>query len=224
MPRHRAHAHRDTPRPASQRQLRVGEELRHALAQLLRPGELRDPALRDTSVTVTEVRISPDLRNATAFVMPLAGEHADEVMAGLKRSAPFLKARIARMVELRHGPQYHLRVRPGLRQRGADHRVAGASRRSSATCTPTRTMRKPTNNTLHGWLIVDKPLGLTSARVVAMVTARYRRQDRTCRHARPAGHRRVAAGDRRGDQDCAIRDGRPQTLSLSYPLGHRDRD
>ena len=50
------------PQPASQRQLRVGEELRHALAQLLRPGELRDPALRDANITVTEVRVSPDLR------------------------------------------------------------------------------------------------------------------------------------------------------------------
>jgi ribosome-binding factor A len=84
--------------------LRVGEELRHALAQLLRPGELRDPALRDANITVTEVRVSPDLRNATAFVMPLAGANADETMAGLKRSAPFLKARIARIVELRQAP------------------------------------------------------------------------------------------------------------------------
>ena len=91
-------------RPPSQRQLRVGEELRHLLAELLRPGELRDPALREANVTVTEVRLSPDLRNATAFVMPLGGEKADEIMAGLRRSAPFLKARLARMVELRHVP------------------------------------------------------------------------------------------------------------------------
>ena len=74
------------------------------LAQLLRPGELRDPALRDANITVTEVRVSPDLRNATAFVMPLAGANAADVMAGLKRSAPFLKARVARMVELRQAP------------------------------------------------------------------------------------------------------------------------
>jgi ribosome-binding factor A len=92
------------PRPVSQRQLRVGEELRHALAQLLRPGELRDPALRDASVTVTEVRVSPDLKNATAFVMPLAGVQADQIMAGLKRSAAFLKGRVARAVELRQVP------------------------------------------------------------------------------------------------------------------------
>ena len=104
MPRRRDHDHRPGPRAASQRQLRVGEELRHALAQLLRPGELRDPALRDANITVTEVRVSPDLKNATAFVMPLAGAGTDQIMAGLKRSAPFLKARVARTVELRQAP------------------------------------------------------------------------------------------------------------------------
>src|SRR6266852_3059231 len=105
MPRRRDHDHHAAgPRAASQRQLRVGEELRHMLAELLRPGELRDPALREANVTVTEVRLSPDLRNATAFVMPLGGEKAEEIMAGLRRSAPFLKARLARMIELRHVP------------------------------------------------------------------------------------------------------------------------
>jgi ribosome-binding factor A len=104
MARRREHDHSAGPRPASQRQLRVGEELRHLLAQMLRPGELRDPALRDANITVTEVRISPDLRNATAFVMPLAGANVDDIMAGLKRSAPFLKARIAKMIELRQVP------------------------------------------------------------------------------------------------------------------------
>jgi ribosome-binding factor A len=84
--------------------LRVGEELRHLLAELLRPGELRDPALRDANITVTEVRLSPDLRNATAFVMPLGGANADEIMAGLRRSAPFLKNRLARKIELRQMP------------------------------------------------------------------------------------------------------------------------
>src|SRR5436190_24164591 len=104
MPRRRDHDHSRGPRAASQRQLRVGEELRHVLAQLLRPGELRDPALRDANITVAEVRLSPDLRNATAFVMPLGGANADEIMAGLRRSAPFLKSRLARMIELRHMP------------------------------------------------------------------------------------------------------------------------
>src|SRR6266404_8402809 len=98
MPRRRDKDHASGPVAASQRQLRVGEELRHVLAQLLRPGELRDPALREATVTVTEVRVSPDLKNATAFVMPLAGTNAEEIMAGLKRSAPFLRGRVARMV------------------------------------------------------------------------------------------------------------------------------
>ncbi|MGC2414142.1 MAG: 30S ribosome-binding factor RbfA [Stellaceae bacterium] len=85
--------------------MRVGEELRHALTQLLRPGAMRDPALREANITVSEVRVSPDLRNATAFVMPLAGAKTDEVMAGLKRGAVFLKGRVAQMVELRQVPK-----------------------------------------------------------------------------------------------------------------------
>ena len=88
----------------SQRQLRVGEELRHALARILRDGECRDPVLERVSITVTEVRMSPDLRNATAFVMPLAGTNATEVIAGLERSATFLKGLVAREVQLRNTP------------------------------------------------------------------------------------------------------------------------
>jgi ribosome-binding factor A len=88
----------------SQRQLRVGEEVRHALARLLRPGELRDPALFDANVTVTEVQLSPDLRNATAFVMPLGGANAADIVAGLRRSAPYLKAQIAKLVRMRRVP------------------------------------------------------------------------------------------------------------------------
>ncbi|HWD58765.1 MAG TPA: 30S ribosome-binding factor RbfA [Stellaceae bacterium] len=103
MPRHQTNEeHGQGGR--SQRQLRVGEELRHALAQLLRPGELHDPALFDANVTVTEVRLSPDLRSATAFVMPLGGANAADIITGLKRSAPYLKSQIARLVRLRHVP------------------------------------------------------------------------------------------------------------------------
>src|SRR5712692_1766193 len=80
MPKRHNNDHASGPRPATQRQLRVGEEVRHALAQLLRPGELRDPALREANITVTEVRVSPDLRSATAFVMPFAGANSDQVM------------------------------------------------------------------------------------------------------------------------------------------------
>ena len=104
MPRRRDYDSVPGPRPPSQRQLRVGEEIRHLLAQLLRPGELRDPALREANITVTEVRLSPDLRNATAYVMPLAGANVGEIMRGLRRSAPFLKARLARELDLRFVP------------------------------------------------------------------------------------------------------------------------
>ena len=93
-----------SPRERSQRQLRVGEELRHALARLLRPGELRDPALFDANVTVTEVQLSPDLRSATAFVMPLGGANAADIIAGLRRSAPYLKVQLGKLVQLRRAP------------------------------------------------------------------------------------------------------------------------
>ena len=104
MPRRREYDHASGTRAPGQRQLRVGEELRHALAQMLRPGEMRDPALHDAQITVTEVQVSPDLRNATAFVMPLGGRNAADIVTALRRSAPFLKGRIARTVRLRLVP------------------------------------------------------------------------------------------------------------------------
>jgi ribosome-binding factor A len=91
-------------RSVTQRRLRVGEELRHALSGILHRGECRDPALRDASVAVTEVRLGSDLRNATVFVMPLGGANATEIVAGLKRSTAFLKRQVAREVVLRYTP------------------------------------------------------------------------------------------------------------------------
>lgn len=103
MPKHTA-PKRDRTREPGQRQLRVGEELRHVLARILQRGELRDPALQDVTVTVTEVRVSPDLKNATAYVMPLGGRHAAEVIDGLTRSAGYLRGQLARDVPLRYMP------------------------------------------------------------------------------------------------------------------------
>jgi ribosome-binding factor A len=91
-------------REPSQRQLRVGEELRHALARVLQRGDLRDPVLQDAPVTVTEVRVSPDLRNATAYVMPLAGRDAGAVIDALTRSAGYLRGQLAHEVPLRFAP------------------------------------------------------------------------------------------------------------------------
>ena len=103
----------------SQRQLRVGEALRHALSGVLERGNLRDPVLRNVSITVTEVRASPDLKNATAFVMPLGGEAADEIVEALGRASPFLRGEVARQVELRHVPRLQFEVDRSFGQ--ADH-------------------------------------------------------------------------------------------------------
>ena len=92
-------------RPASQRQLRVGEELRHVLARILARGELRDPALADQTLTVTEVRVSPDLKNATAFVVPLGGRGLEDSVAALNRAANFLRGQVGREMTLRHVPR-----------------------------------------------------------------------------------------------------------------------
>jgi ribosome-binding factor A len=88
----------------SARQLRVGEEVRHGLARIFERHELSDPALMDVTITVTEVRMSPDLKHAMVFVMPLAGAGAPEALAGLKRGAPYLRGLIAREVPLRFTP------------------------------------------------------------------------------------------------------------------------
>ncbi|HEV2673955.1 MAG TPA: 30S ribosome-binding factor RbfA [Aliidongia sp.] len=92
-------------RTASQRQLRVGEEIRHVLAQVLARDELRDPDLMGRTITVTEVRISPDLKNATAFIVPLNGEHGAEVLKGLKRCSAYLRGTVGREVRLRAVPR-----------------------------------------------------------------------------------------------------------------------
>jgi ribosome-binding factor A len=88
----------------SQRQLRVGEELRHVVSDILRQGASRDPALQNASIAVTEVKLSGDLRNATVFVMPLGGANAKEVVTGLQRSAAFLRRLVAHSVTLRYAP------------------------------------------------------------------------------------------------------------------------
>lgn len=104
MPKHSSkHAGRDSAGP-SQRQLRVGEVLRHALVEVLARGESRDPALIDASITVTEVRVSPDLRAATAFVVPLGGRDQATIVAALDRCGPYLRGQIGRMAGLRFTP------------------------------------------------------------------------------------------------------------------------
>ena len=101
---------RRAERGPSQRQLRVGEELRHALAWILERGEVRDPDLKGVSVTVTEVRVSPDLRKATVFVFPLGGGETEAVVTGLTRARPFLRRHVANAVRLKFVPDITFRA------------------------------------------------------------------------------------------------------------------
>ncbi len=89
----------------SQRQLKVGELLRGALVEALARGHLRDPVLQGVAITVTEVRMSPDLRHARAYIMPLGGTHSSEVIAALNRAAGYLRHEVDRRVELRMSPE-----------------------------------------------------------------------------------------------------------------------
>ncbi|MGE0747383.1 MAG: 30S ribosome-binding factor RbfA [Rhodospirillales bacterium] len=88
----------------SQRQLRVGEMLRHVIAGVIERGELRDPQAAGIPVTVTEVRVSPDMRTAIVFVVPLGGRDTDTVVEALRRAAPFLRRRVAEEITLKFLP------------------------------------------------------------------------------------------------------------------------
>ena len=104
------HGQNTPARGPSQRQLRVGEEVRHALAMILEREELRDPALIKTPITVTEVRVRPDLKNATCFVTPLGGGDAEavkEVVEALERAKKFLRHAVVQRVNLRFAPTLH---------------------------------------------------------------------------------------------------------------------
>lgn len=95
---------RAAPAGPSQRQLRAGELMRHALVEILREEDFNDEALTGVSVTVTEVRMSPDLRHAVCFVEPLGGEHADVVVKALNRHAKFLRGRLGRLIDMKFTP------------------------------------------------------------------------------------------------------------------------
>jgi ribosome-binding factor A len=88
----------------SQRQLRVAEEIRHVLAGVFIRGEIRDPELAGISITVTEVRMSPDLKHATAFVTRLGRSDIGEKLPALRRAAPFLRGQLAHALKLRYAP------------------------------------------------------------------------------------------------------------------------
>jgi ribosome-binding factor A len=89
----------------SQRQLRVGELIRHAIAEVLARGDVPDPVLSSHPITVPEVRMSPDLRLATAYVMPLGGRDKKTVMEALERNRKVLRTEVVRRVNLKFAPE-----------------------------------------------------------------------------------------------------------------------
>jgi ribosome-binding factor A len=95
---------------ASQRQLRVGELIRHALAEMLIRGDVHDPVIETHLITVPEVSMAPDLRLATIYVMPLGGRDAEAVLAALERNKKFLRGEIARQVNLKFAPEIRFRI------------------------------------------------------------------------------------------------------------------
>ncbi|HXD14730.1 MAG TPA: 30S ribosome-binding factor RbfA [Xanthobacteraceae bacterium] len=106
MPRH----HQRNQSPASQRQLRVGELIRHEVADMLARGEVHDPVLEGRMITVPEVRMSADLRLATIYIMPLGGRDGEQVLEALERNKRYMRGEIARRVNLKFAPDIRFRI------------------------------------------------------------------------------------------------------------------
>jgi len=108
MPRH--HQKRPESSGASQRQLRVSELIRHALAEILTQGSVHDPALEGHIITVPEVRMSPDLKLATVYVMPLGGREAKSIVEALERNKKYLRGEVGHRVNLKFAPDLRFRI------------------------------------------------------------------------------------------------------------------
>jgi len=104
------HYHRAHPAGGSQRQLRVGELIRHELSAMLSRGDVHDPVIEAHMITVPEVRMSPDLRMATIYIMPLGGRDEEDVLQALQRNKRFVRGEIARRVNLKFAPEIRFRI------------------------------------------------------------------------------------------------------------------
>ena len=111
--------HSEPAKGPSQRALRAGELVRHALVEILARGDVHDPVIEAHRITVPLVRMSPDLRLATVYVMPLGGEHEKDVLAALDRNKRYLRGEIAHRVNLKFAPDVRFRI---------DDRFAAAER------------------------------------------------------------------------------------------------
>ena len=228
MPRHHK---KDSAPGGSQRQLRVGETVRHAIADILSQGSVHDPDLEGHIITVPEVRMSPDLKLATIYVMPLGGRDTEIVLAALERHKKFLRGEVARRVNLKFAPDVRFRVderfdeaeriekllrtpavQKDLAANSPDRKSdlmnvttanstieppisdldeAGkniSSDSASGARTDPRAGKQPRQNNqprrdkrdVHGWVVLDKPIGMTSTQAVAVVKRLFQ--------AKRAGH------------------------------------
>jgi ribosome-binding factor A len=104
------HQHRGQTAGASQRQLRVGELIRHELAEMFSRGEVHDPVIEGHVITVPEVHMSPDLRLATIYIMPLGGRGEEAVLDALDRNKRFMRGEISRRINLKFAPEIRFRI------------------------------------------------------------------------------------------------------------------
>jgi ribosome-binding factor A len=102
---------RSTTSSPSQRMLRVGEQVRHALSETLQRGDIIDPLIENTVVSVSEVRMSPDLKIATAFVSPLGAKDTDAVIEALNKHAKFVRGRVSGALrQMKYMPEFRFRL------------------------------------------------------------------------------------------------------------------
>jgi ribosome-binding factor A len=123
-----AHRRLDTTPGPSQRQLRVGETIRRALADVLMRGALHEPELDGVAITVGEVRCSPDLKLATAFVLPLGGRDAERVLAALTRARGELRRQVTRAVSLKFSPELRFKLDETFDRLDDTRRMLGENR------------------------------------------------------------------------------------------------
>ena len=166
----------------SVRQLRVGEELRHAMAEILGRGVLRDPALSGRAFTVTEVRMSPDLKRATVFLTPLGGDADPALLVALDRGCLFSPERSwpANSPEVYAAPVFSPTTVSNMRPRLTVYCGSQVSRAICGVMDPKMSRRRKSGQLVNGWVILDKPAGMTSTSAVSAVRRRL--------DARKAGH------------------------------------
>ena len=223
---------------------------------MLSRGDIHDPVIEAHMITVPEVRMSPDLRLATIYVMPLGGRDEKNVLEALERNKRYVRGEIARRVNLKFAPEIRFRVDERFERSGTDReavantcsparprrkRIRRRERRimsaQESPNRPARSRRKPAirnpgdgqqkkadKRDVHGWIVLDKPVGMTSTHAVSVIKHLF--AAKRAGHAGtldPAGVGLPADRARRSHQDGAVRGRQPQDLSLYHPLGRRTR-